>query len=192
MQSYEAFQPTANFLSKIVILQHSCDRIITIAVTTPSHHVIYIAFSFSESPRQPCRGCIIIQKIEKSPALQLSVMGVKSSKSELWYSLYKVGKAILWESDTMNRWKLTFPQNVKKYKYFTKSFENMKLIDRFANVNAAQIERFSTYATTIWNLLLSYSYVLSRSSIDLRCLPRPARYPCQFIVTFLSPIGIWF
>ena len=113
MQSYEAFQPTANFLSKIVILQHSCDRIITIAVTTPSHHVIYIAFIFSESPRQPCRGCIIIQKIEKSPALQLSVMVVKSSKSELWYSFYKVGKAILWESDTMNRWKLTFPQMLK-------------------------------------------------------------------------------
>lgn len=38
---------------------------------------------------------------------------------------------------------------LKKYKYFTKSFENMKLIYTFANVNAAQIERFSTYATTI-------------------------------------------
>ena len=45
--------------------------------------------------------------------------------------------------------KTNFSSNVKKYKYFTKSFENMKLIYTFANVNAAQIERFSTYATTI-------------------------------------------
>ena len=42
MQSYEAFQPPANFLSKIVILQHSCDRIITIAVTITPRHIIYI------------------------------------------------------------------------------------------------------------------------------------------------------
>ena len=38
--------------------------------------------------------------------------------------------------------KTNFSSNVKKYKYFTKSFENMKLIYTFANVNAAQIERF--------------------------------------------------